>query len=117
MESVVKLLQQEKDNVDIARNLLEVVLNLLDKVPSYLTHLFASQHATTLLSTIIALLNTYDTDYYVRFRCIQLINIMLHHDSNTVQTNILKEGIILSKFVALLNDSHEVIRSRMFLFS
>lgn len=64
-----------------------------------------------LLSTLLSLMTTYDSDYYIKYHCISIVGILLRHDVTTVQNCILMDGTGLSKIVNLLQDTHEVIRS------
>lgn len=64
-----------------------------------------------MVTMLLFMISTYDSDYYIKYHCLSIIGILLRHNASAVQQCILMDGMGLSKFVSLLQDSHEVIRS------
>lgn len=104
---LVQLLNTQRDDLDVTRQLLEIVLNLTH------SEKFGEQYLSVLVNngfvpTVLSLLE--ENDYYIKYHTTKLITLLLRHNIQLVQQNILAEASV-SKLVSTLDESEDIIRN------
>ncbi|KAL0478970.1 golgin candidate protein [Acrasis kona] len=103
---LIKTLNSERDDLEMQKMLLEIILNLaLSKTTgdTYLSVIVQSH-----IPTFLGLLS--EQDAYVKYHSIQLLTELLKHDPTKVQNSILSENGV-GRLVAMLDEKEEVIRN------
>jgi hypothetical protein len=106
-QTLVQMLDNQRDDLEMTRQLLEIVLNLTH------SEKFGDQYLSVIVnngyvSTVLHLLE--ENDHYIKYHTTKLITILLRHNIQLVQQSILAEASV-SKLVSLVDDQEDIIRN------
>jgi hypothetical protein len=96
-------------DIEMVKSILDALINICGDVDNgvQFTEIFIKDH-----KNLICVLNLLqETDFHIRYNCIELVKILLQNKRKLLQDSILTSGSGLSRLMDLLDDNREVIRN------